>query len=168
MPCKPAARFGGFFDILICRYFRLWRRLFGLRAAKGRNISVMPLLLIFGFLLLPGAEVYLLFDWFGDAPGWALAYLVLTSAAGVFLMRLARAGFGAILQGWSQRSSPLSFILLGKMWLVGALLLFPGYLTDGIALMVIIIGRFAAPAADNSGAIVQARVIKEEGDERGN
>ena len=127
----------------------------------------MPLILIFAVLLLPGAEVYLLFDWFGDSPGWALVYVVLTSAAGIFLMRLARAGFGAIVRSWSQRSSPWSFVLFGKMWFVGALLVFPGYLSDIIALVIIVAGLFApSPVADNRERVVQATVVEEDDERR--
>lgn len=125
----------------------------------------MPLVLIFAILLLPGAEVYLLFDWFGDSPAWALVYVLLTSAAGVFLMRLARAGFGAILRGWEKRSSPWSFIIFGKMWFAGALLLFPGYLTDILALAVVVAGWFSAPPNDGN-TIIRAKVIKEDDDNR--
>lgn len=110
----------------------------------------------------------MLFSWLSDSPGRAIAYLLLTSVVGVLLMKAARAGFGAIMRGFSRNASPWSFILLGKMWFAGALLLFPGYLTDIIALLIIIAGMFvAAPSKDNGGgAVVRARVISEDNDDR--
>lgn len=157
-----------FANIFLAKFRRIGR--FGVH-----NRRVMPfLVLIFALLLLPGAEIYLLFEWFGEAPGWALAYLALTAAAGLFLMRIARVGFGEMARRWAQtqsagRVSPWAFVLFGKMWFVGLLLTFPGYITDFIALCVILAGLFAAPKGENNGdgiITAQATVIKE--DNRGN
>ncbi len=100
----------------------------------------------------------MLFSWIGESPGVALAYLALTLLAGVLLMRLARIGFFELLRRWGERAqageaaaSPWALFLFGKMWIVGALLFFPGYITDAMALALVCFSFFAAPKNDGGG-----------------
>lgn len=91
-------------------------------------------------------EVYLLFSWIGESPTIALLYLSLSTVAGFVFMALAKAGlrdiFGRMrgLVDGSERGGRM-FLLLGKLWFVGALLLFPGYLTDIAALYLLLFVR---------------------------
>ena len=87
-------------------------------------------------------EVYLLFSWIGDAPVPALLYLSLSTVAGVACMRLAKAGMRDIfarLRGAAGITEAGGLLTLGKLWFVGALLLFPGYLTDIAAVLILLL-----------------------------
>ena len=99
------------------------------------------LLLIF-LLLLPGAEVYTLFQFFASAPLWASLYLLTATGVGWLLVRAAKVGFAETLRrladGVGRGESPRALFVFGKLWAVGALLFFPGYITDFIALLLLL------------------------------
>lgn len=93
-------------------------------------------------LLLPGAEVYTLFQFFASAPLWASLYLLAATGLGWLMVRAAKVGFAETLRrladGVGRGESPRALFVFGKMWAVGALLFFPGYITDFIALLFLL------------------------------
>lgn len=112
-------------------------------------------------------EVYLLFSWIGDAPVAALLYLIASMSAGAACLLLAKAGLrdflsqlGALRRG----AAPDFFLQLGRLWLVGVLLLFPGYLTDIAALLVLLRSLRRRPEEKRRDNIVEARGRLKEGD----
>jgi len=101
---------------------------------------LLPLFLI---ILLPSMEVYLLFSWIADAPFFALPYLAATILLGFVCMGVAKIGVADIIQHVTQTrrgellpESTRALLALGKMWVIGVLLIFPGYLTDILAVLI--------------------------------
>ena len=107
-------------------------------------------------------EVYLLFQWIGESPVAALLYLALSTAVGLFCMMLAKAGIGELVARLREvnRGNMRSLLLFGRLWIAGVLFLFPGYLTDVLALLVL----FAAPKKPPREKMIEARgrVIRED------
>ena len=85
-------------------------------------------------------EVYTLFQFFANAPLLASLYLLAATGLGWLMVRAAKVGFAETLRrladGVGRGESPRALFVFGKMWAVGALLFFPGYITDCIALVV--------------------------------
>ena len=127
--------------------------------------------IVFILLLLPAVEVYLIFDWLLSAPLWALLYLAATVTGGLFLIKLAKVGFAESLAKLKSDSFSLSAIpIFGKLWVVGTLLAFPGYITDLLALVVLLWPIARSPnnggGKDSSGIMeIEGRVIEETDEE---
>ena len=85
-------------------------------------------------------EVYTLFRFFESAPWTALAYFCAATAAGWLLMRAAKIGLAETIRRLvEERGRPAALLAFGKMWAVGALLFFPGYITDFLALSLLLL-----------------------------
>ena len=111
-------------------------------------------------LVLPFAELYFFFGWIESSPAVALSYMGLTMAAGVFCMRFAKAGFGEFLRrARHERVSPLALLLFGKLWLAGALLFFPGVMSDVLAAAMWLGLRFYESA--DEPPVMKARFVDE-------
>lgn len=122
----------------------------------------MPLLILFFLILLPSMEVYLLFSWIGESPAVAVPYLVLSSGAGFACLFWAKAGLRELLPRLRDARAGgevRALLYIGKMWLVGALLLFPGYLTDVAAGLLLLLTRLRPPPSPppSDDGIVQTR-----------
>lgn len=107
-------------------------------------------------LTFPAVEIYLLVVWLGNAPLLGTLYIVLSMAAGVLCIKFAKLGFAefihrlqAAARAGDAPSDGMPLLLFGKMWIIGALLFFPGYLTDLIAVCVWL---FLRPRAAVAGA----------------
>lgn len=94
-------------------------------------------------------EVYLLFSWIADSPLVGLSYLAATIVLGLVCISLAKVGLVDVIQHVMQTrrgemlpESTRALLTLGKVWVVGVLLVFPGYLTDILAVIIwIFVGR---------------------------
>jgi UPF0716 protein FxsA len=73
--------------------------------------------------------------------GWVLLWLLLTAVAGVLLIRVERVAWGARLMFSMQAGeNPLaSLFASGRILLAGGLLVFPGFISDAIALVLLLI-----------------------------
>jgi len=80
--------------------------------------------------------------WVADAiGGWVLLWLLLTAIAGVMLIRFERVAWGArLLFSVQSGAHPLAALFAsGRMLLAGGLLVFPGFISDAIALVLLLI-----------------------------
>lgn len=91
-------------------------------------------------LLLPGMEVYTLFRFFESAPLAAGFYLLAATALGWLMMRAAKVGLAETIRRLTQQGGrPGALLVFGKLWAMGALLFFPGYITDCMALFLLLL-----------------------------
>ena len=113
---------------------------------------MFALLLFFLFLFFPIIEIYLMIDWLGSAPLWAFLYLLVTIVGGLFLIKLAKFGFSESLAHLRENSLSLSAVpLFLKMWIAGVLLVFPGYLSDVAAIIMLLLPAPAVSYHDGRG-----------------
>lgn len=92
-------------------------------------------------LSFPVLEAIVIF-WVASAiGGWVLLWLLLAAVAGVILIRLERVVWGARLMFSVQSGAhPLaSLFTSGRILLAGGLLVFPGFISDAIALALLLI-----------------------------
>lgn len=92
-------------------------------------------------LSFPVLEAIVIF-WVASAiGGWVLLWLLLAAVAGVMLIRLERVVWGARLMFAVQSGAhPLaSLFASGRILLAGGLLVFPGFISDAIALVLLLI-----------------------------
>jgi UPF0716 protein FxsA len=83
--------------------------------------------------------------------GWVLLWLLLAAVAGVMLIRVERVAWGArLLFSVQSGAHPLvSLFASGRILLAGALLVFPGFISDAIALVLLLIpGTWARRTQD--------------------
>ena len=73
--------------------------------------------------------------------GWVLLWLLLAAVAGVMLIRVERVAWGArLLFSVQSGANPLaSLFASGRILLAGGLLVFPGFISDAIALVLLLI-----------------------------
>ena len=112
-------------------------------------------------------EVYLLFGWIKDSPAPALTYLAAGTALGVVFLRRAKAGFREILprlRGEAERREVRQLLQLGRLWFIGALLLFPGYLTDiaALGIWLLVRGGGGPPPPEEREVTAHARLLDED------
>jgi UPF0716 protein FxsA len=95
----------------------------------------------FGWIVLlvlsfPVLEAISIFWMTGVIGGWVLLWLLLAAVAGIMLIRVERVAWGArLLFSIQSGTHPLSALFAsGRMLLAGGLLVFPGFLSDVIAL----------------------------------
>ncbi|MGI9298018.1 MAG: FxsA family protein [Gammaproteobacteria bacterium] len=113
----------------------------------------MPLFFLIVLLLAPPLDIFLAVRWLFLSPWTAAAYLAATAAVGALLMKFAKIGVGeAANMLRAGNAPPVAVAGFLKMWLVGALLFFPGYLSDVLAAGALLLpspkARFNAPPAD--------------------
>ena len=97
-------------------------------------------------LLSPAIEVYTLVVAAQNFPRFTGAEVALAALAGLWLLRRGRAGFARAARDLRRRAdsgggffSPAPFWRFGKLWLAGALLLIPGFFTDAIGAVVLLL-----------------------------
>lgn len=125
----------------------------------------MRLFILIFFIVLPSVEIVLLFSWIAESPLLALLYLTLTIAAGLFCIRLAKVGWLEVLPRMRDLgvSGVKVFLLASKLWVAGALLIFPGYITDIAALAVLLLFRGGGPPRRDDGILeVRGRMLDDE------
>ena len=73
--------------------------------------------------------------------GWVLLWLLLAAAAGIMLIRVERVAWGArLLFSVQSGAHPLaSLFASGRILLAGGLLVFPGFISDAAALVLLLI-----------------------------
>ena len=95
-------------------------------------------LLMLSFPVLEAVGIF----WVADRIGaWVLLWLLLAAMAGVTLIRFERVAWGARM-AFSMRSgvNPMSSLFAsGRILLAGGLLVFPGFISDVIALVLLLI-----------------------------
>ena len=95
-------------------------------------------LLLLSFPVLEAIGIF----WAASAiGGWVLLWLLLAAIAGVMLIRVERVAWGARLLFLVQSGAhPLaSLFASGRILLAGGLLIFPGFISDAIALVLLLI-----------------------------
>lgn len=110
----------------------------------------------FGWIVLlmlsfPVLEAIVIF-WVASAiGGWVLLWLLLAAVAGILLIRVERIAWSARLM-FSVQSGANPFASLfasGRILLAGGLLVFPGFISDAIALLLLLTpGAWTRPATD--------------------
>lgn len=105
-------------------------------------------LLLLSFPVLEAIGIF----WMANAiGGWVLPWLLADVAAGVALIRVERAAWSTRLL-FSMRSGthPLSALFAsGRILLAGGLFVFPGFISDAVALVLLLIpGTWQRPRAD--------------------
>ena len=83
--------------------------------------------------------------------GWVLLWLLLAAIAGIVLIRLERAAWGArLLFSVQSGAHPLAALFAsGRILLAGGLLVFPGFISDALALVLLLIpGTWSRRKAD--------------------
>jgi UPF0716 protein FxsA len=105
-------------------------------------------LLLLSFPVLEAIGIF----WVADAiGGWVLLWLALAAVAGVMLIRVERLAWGArLLFSVQSGAHPLAALFAsGRMLLAGGLLVFPGFISDAIALVLLLIpGTWGRRKAD--------------------
>jgi UPF0716 protein FxsA len=94
-------------------------------------------LLLLSFPVLEAIGIF----WVADAiGGWVLLWLLLAAVVGVLLIRLERVAWGArlLFAVQSGKSPLLSLFASGRILLAGSLLVFPGFISDAIALVLLL------------------------------
>lgn len=101
----------------------------------------MPALFVIALILgFPVLEAWVLFR-LGDAIGvWVLVWLVASAAIGVLLIRFEKLAWAfRVANQLRQQRSPLTALLSSARTLVaGILLIFPGVVSDALALLVLV------------------------------
>lgn len=101
----------------------------------------MPALLVFVLILgFPVLEAWLLFR-LGDAIGmWVLVWLIASAVIGMLLIRFEKLAWALrVANQLRQQRSPLTALLTSARTLVaGILLIFPGVVSDFLALLVLV------------------------------
>lgn len=105
-------------------------------------------LLLLSFPVLEALGIF----WVAHAIGsWVLLLLLLAAVAGIMLIRIERAVWGPrLLFSLQSGAHPLaSLFASGRILLAGGLLVFPGFISDAIALVLLLIpGTWAGRKAD--------------------
>ena len=94
-------------------------------------------LLLLSFPVLEAIGIF----WVASAiGGWVLLWLLLAAVAGIALIRVERIAWGArLLFSVQSGAHPLaSLFATGRILLAGSLLVFPGFISDAIALVLLL------------------------------
>jgi UPF0716 protein FxsA len=105
-------------------------------------------LLLLSFPVLEAIGIFWAADIIG---GWVLLWLLLAAVAGVMLIRVERVAWGArLLFSVQSGAHPLSALFAsGRILVAGGLLVFPGFISDAIALVLLLIpGTWGRRKAD--------------------
>ncbi len=105
-------------------------------------------LLLLSFPVLEAIGIF----WVASAiGGWVLLWLLLAAIAGLALIRVERVAWGArLLFSVQSGAHPLaSLFATGRILLAGGLLVFPGFISDAIALVLLLMpGSWARRTSD--------------------
>lgn len=105
-------------------------------------------LLLLSFPVLEAIGIF----WVASAiGGWVLLWLLLAAVAGLALIRVERVAWGArLLFSVQSGAHPLaSLFATGRILLAGGLLVFPGFISDAIALVLLLMpGSWARRTSD--------------------
>jgi UPF0716 protein FxsA len=95
-------------------------------------------LLLLSFPVLEAIGIFWVASFIG---GWVLLWLLLAAIAGIMLIRVERVAWGArMLFSVQSGANPLaSLFASGRILLAGGLLVFPGFISDAIALVLLLI-----------------------------
>lgn len=112
-------------------------------------------LLMLSFPVLEAVGIF----WAADAiGGWVLLWLLLAAVAGIALIRFERVVWGArLLHSVQTGTHPLAALFAsGRILLAGGLLVFPGFISDAVALILLLLpgtwrGPRPQPAANDHG-----------------
>ncbi len=131
----------------------------------------MPLFFLIILLFMPLADIVLALRWIFSSWAGGL-YFLAAAAVGALMMKFAKIGFGAALRLLRDKEVPPAAIAgFAKIWVAGALLFFPGYLTDALAVCVLLlpVGRLqmrmrtsAPPQNDEVVSEVAAEIVDDD------
>ncbi len=114
----------------------------------------MRLLIVFFILLgFPALEIVVLFR-VADAIGWwLLPWLILSAAAGWTLIQEERLAMFGRLFSSLQSGQPPGYAMLDSLrtLFAGVLLIFPGVISDGLAVLLLLLPRAKVPQRPMSG-----------------
>ena len=105
-------------------------------------------LLLLSFPVLEAIGIFWMASFIG---GWVLLWLLLAAVAGFMLIRTERVAWGArMLFSVQSGANPMaSLFASGRILLAGGLLVFPGFISDAIALVLLLMpGSWARRRAD--------------------
>ncbi|MBU2642440.1 MAG: FxsA family protein [Thiobacillus sp.] len=105
-------------------------------------------LLLLSFPVLEAIGIFWMSSFIG---GWVLLWLLLAAIAGVMLIRVERVAWSArILFSVQSGANPMaSLFASGRILLAGGLLVFPGFISDAIALVLLLMpGSWGKRRAD--------------------
>lgn len=125
-------------------------------------------LLLLSFPVLEAIGIF----WVASAiGGWVLVLLLLAAVAGVLLIRVERAVWGPrLLFSLQSGANPLaSLFASGRILLAGGLLVFPGFISDAIALVLLLIpgtwtGRKTDPLRPANDDVLEGEFKREPDD----
>lgn len=125
-------------------------------------------LLLLSFPVLEAIGIF----WMASVIGaWVLPWLIVDVAAGVALIRLERVAWGArLLFSMRAGAHPLSALLTsGRILLAGGLLVFPGFVSDAIALILLLLPgtwerRMSAPTRAANDDVLEGEFRREPDD----
>lgn len=114
-------------------------------------MRLLPLLILLGF---PALELYILVRIAHEIGWWLAAWLVMTTVLGVALVREAGVGLPKRLVTALQEGQPVLGGLMdsGRTLIAGLLLIFPGVISDIIAIAILLLPLRTPFAAQPSGA----------------
>lgn len=131
----------------------------------------MPALLVFALILgFPVLEAWVLFR-LGEVIGiWVLVWLVAAAIIGVLMIRFEKLAWALrVANQLRQQRSPFTALLTSARTLVaGLLLIFPGVVSDVLALLVLVWpGPRAGPRGPNAGqGVIEGEFRREDGIDR--
>lgn len=105
-------------------------------------------LLLLSFPVLEAIGIFWAASFIG---GWVLLWLLLAAVAGIMLIRVERVAWGArMLFSVQSGANPLaSLFASGRILLAGGLLVFPGFISDVLALVLVLMpGSWGARKTD--------------------
>ena len=126
-----------------------------------RSFGLVFLIILLGF---PALEIYTLFQ-VADAIGWwLLPWLIFTAGAGWVLIQEERlAIFGRLMLSIQSGQSPFGALWdSGRTMMAGLLLIFPGVLSDALALILLLLPRQSSKGVTGTGAPPDDGVIEGE------
>lgn len=129
----------------------------------------MPLIFLIVLLLAPLLDIILALRWLFESPAAAGLYLAAAAVLGVLMMKFAKIGVSEAMRLLRDKRTNFTTVIgFAKMWAIGALLFFPGFLSDGLALCLLLlpspkIRKSAAPSAETP-IEAQAEIVGESED----
>ena len=125
-------------------------------------------LLLLSFPVLEAIGIFWAASFIG---GWVLLWLLLAAVAGIMLIRVERVAWGArMLFSVQSGANPLaSLFASGRILLAGGLLVFPGFISDVLALVLVLMpgnwgGRKTDPLRSANDDILEGEFKREPDD----